>query len=190
MRTFVACRSWSAMTALAATAMAPGACGMGQQIAAGPVLGYVEGRGWSPGWEAGGGPVQTRKSGGDPVTDASSLFAHVSLGMSSRPGAPGREAREQILYAAWEPWFLVGGTLGVVRSSERGIDKMVGAWEAVPWVIGAPVRGNPLHRCNPCFTISLALGWRWSGGREFYLAPKVGILDDVAMPWPFQTYAD
>jgi len=167
------------------------ACGTGQQLAAGPVLGYVGGRGWSAGWEAGGGPMTTPTGGQDPVPSIGSLLAHFDVGMSWRPGPPGAIARERITYAAWEPWLLLGGTLGVAHSSGDGdIHALAGVWEVAPYVFGSPGRSSPLSSCSPCYTVSLAIGWRWAGTGEFYLAPKLGILNDTTVPWPFQSYAD
>ena len=175
---------------LAAAALVPLACGAGQQLAAGPVVGNVNGRGWSAGWEAVGGPMTTATNG-DPSPDIGSLLARAAVGMSWRPGAPGMQETERVTYMAWEPWFLLGGTFGLAHSSQDGsLRRLVGLWEVAPWVIGAPRRSNPVHSCSPCYTVSLAIGWRWSGPREFYLAPKFGILNGTAMPWPFQTYAD
>jgi hypothetical protein len=182
-------RTANAILPIAAT-LALAACGTGQQLAAGPVLGYVGGRGWSAGWEAGGGPMSTTTNG-DPVPNAGLLLARAAIGMSWRPGTPATEARERITYLAWEPWFVVGGNLGVAHASGDGsFQRLVGVWEAAPWVVGAPRRSSPLYSCSPCYTVSLAIGWRWSGAGELYLAPKVGILNDTKMPWPFQTYAD
>jgi len=175
---------------LVAATLTPGACGTGEQLAAGPVVGYVQGRGWSGGWEAGGGPMSTATNG-DPVPELALMFARATVGMSWRPGVPGTEERERITYAAWEPWLLVGGTLGVAHHSGDGsLQRLVGVWEAAPWVFGAPRRSSPLYSCSPCYTVSLAIGWRWSGTGEFYLAPKLGILNGMKMPYPFQTYAD
>ena len=175
-----------------ALALALGGCGTGQQLAAGPVFGYIRGRGYSAGWEAGGGPMHARSAGGDPVPDGASLIARFNVGMSWRPGAPGTDVPERLTYAAWEPWFLVGGTAGVAHSSSDGLlHPLLGAWEAAPYVFGATGAHNPLRTCSPCYTVALAIGWRWSGdSSEFYLAPKLGILNDTTMPFPFQSYAD
>ena len=134
----------------------------------------------------------TTQQSGDPGPTVASLLARFDVGMSWRPGAPGKDEREWLTYAAWEPWLLLGGTLGVAHASRDGsLHPLVGAWEGIPWVIGAPKRSSfPLFECSPCYTISLAIGWRWAGTGEFYLAPKLGILNDTKMPWPFQTYAD
>jgi hypothetical protein len=169
------------------------ACGTGEQLAAGPVVGYVRGRGWSAGWEAGGGPMETPSAGTDPVPTDSSLFSHFNVGMSWRPGASGTEGRERVTYAAWEPWLLLGGTFGVAHSSADGnFRPLLGVWEAAPYVhaIRATDTNQALWSCSPCYTISLAIGWRWAGSGEFYVAPKFGILNGVKMPYPFQKYHD
>ena len=162
-------------------------CGTGQQLAAGPVVGYVVGRGWSAGWEASGGPMSTNLE----AVTFPSVLTHFSVGMSWRPGPSGTIGSERLSYAAWEPWFVLGGTLGIAHSSADGEFRSIfGLWEAAPWIFGAPIRSDPLKRCSPCFTVSLAVGWRWSGSGEFYMSPKLGILNGMAMPWPYQTYAD
>jgi len=163
------------------------ACG-GQQIAAGPVIGYVQGRGFSAGWEAGGGPMHAT-----PEVEIYNLFLRASGGMSWRPGPVGSAEYERITYLAWEPWLVVGGTMGLCHSSASGkVDGLFGAWEAAPWVIGAPRHTSIVdyRYCSPCYTVSLALGWRWSGASEFYLTPKLGILNGTLMPFPYQNYAD
>ena len=152
--------------------LAPVGCGTGQQIAAGPVVGYVSGRGLSAGWEVGGGPT---------------LLARFSVGMSWRPGSSKMLGSERLSYVAWEPWLLAGGTLGVAHSSATAdVNTMGGVWEGAPWIFGAPTRSILSKQCSPCYTISLAIGWRWSGTGEFYLAPKLGILNGTAMPFLYQ----
>jgi hypothetical protein len=175
-----------------ATALTWSGCGgVGQQIAAGPVLGYASGRGMSAGWEAGGGPFTTTGNG-DAVPTDGSLVGRFSLGMSWRASHDGAGAGERLTYAAWEPWFLVGGTFGAAHSSSsHAVQPLLGIWEAAPYVFGGTSQGfSPLPRCSPCFTISLAIGWRWSGAGEFYLSPKVGILNDTTKPFPFSRYPD
>jgi len=170
-----------------------GACG-GQQIAAGPVIGYVQGRGFSAGWEAGGGPMRaSAKNSSAPEVPTQDLFLRASGGMSWRPGPAGSAEYDRITYLAWEPWLVVGGTMGLYHSSaSTRFDFLPGAWEAAPWVIGAPRRNlsTDFRYCSPCYTVSLALGWRWSGASEFYLTPKLGILNGTLMPFPYQDYAD
>jgi hypothetical protein len=174
--------------AVFATAFAAAACGSGVQAAAGPVVGYVKGRGASLGWEAGGGPMKTEVHGYAPELQFPSLIARVNLGMSWRPSA-----RELVSYAAWEPWYLVGGTLGAAYSTaDRQVGLLAGVWEALPpWVwhpssVAVPTSPN----CSPCYTVTVAFGWRWSRGGEFYLAPKFGVLDGIDKPWPLVSRAD
>ena len=100
---------------------------------------------------------------------------------------------ELVSYAAWEPWFLVGGSLGAAyTATDRKVHPLAGVWEAVPWFEGhAMDQGfNRPPACSPCYTVSIALGWRWAGGSEFYLAPKVSLLQGIDKPWPYWTYAD
>ena len=83
--------------------------------------------------------------------------------------------------------------MGLAHSSEGpGLRQMIGVWEAAPWIIGAPRREASayFYHCSPCYTVSVALGWRWSDAGEFYITPKLGILNGVTMPFPYQTYAD
>ncbi len=126
------------------------------------------------------------ETNGDPVPTTASLFTHFTGGMSWRPGLAGADARERVTYLAWEPWFLLGGTFGVAHSStDEGLRPLLGWWEAAPYVLGSGKREFPLYECSPCYTVSLAIGWRWDGAGEFYLSPKLGILNHVSMPWPF-----
>jgi len=182
-------RTTSQRIALALSLLLAG-CGTGQQIAAGPVVGWVSGRGWSAGWEAGGGPMNTSSGGGDPVLSTASLLTRFNGGMSWRPPLAGGGTRERVTYLAWEPWLALGGTLGVRTSSTEGVHSLLGLWEGVPFVLGAFKRSAPLYRCSPCTTFSLALGWRFDGAGEIYVTPKVGLLNGMNMPFPFQSYAD
>ena len=180
-------RSQSASALSIAAMLVLSACGTGQQLAAGPVLGYVPGRGWSAGWEAGGGPMKTASGASDPIPSASSAVTHFNIGMSWRPGASGTERWERVAYVAWEPWLLLGGTLGIAHSSADGnLHPLLGVWEGVPWIIGAGRAPVP-ENCSPCYTVSLAIGGRWAGKGEFYVAPKLGIPNGMEMPFPYQT---
>ena len=166
---------------------AQAACGMGTQLAAGPVVGYVAKKGLSAGWEAGGGPPNEHL-GTSATLEFPSLIAHLSAGMSWRPFAP-----ELVSYAAWEPWFFVGGSGGAAYSSaDRKVHPLAGVWESSPPAIshGTDEGWNRPPGCSPCYTFTIALGWRWAAGSEIYLTPKVGILDGIHMPWPYFSYAD
>jgi hypothetical protein len=175
-----------------AAPLAASACGVGQQLAAGPVIGYTFGRGASMGWEASGGPFTTTgNSASDHPPSMSSGFTRFSTGMSWR-SAGVADTRERISYLAWEPWFLVGGTAGVASSStEHAWKPMLGVWEGAPYVFGGQSDGGLLvPHCGPCWTISVAVGWRWAGAGEVYLAPKFGVLNDEAKPYPFTHVPD
>jgi hypothetical protein len=180
------------ISALAGAALAATSCGTGEQLGIGPVLGYASGRGLSAGWEASGGPFATTGNG-DAVPTDGSLIGRFSVGTSWRPGAGPTVAREWLTYADWEPWFLVGGTAGLARSSTGPAWRPVlGVWEAAPYVAGGQTDpSSVLPRCGPCLTLSVALGWRWAlDGGELYLAPKVGFLNGVSKPTPFSRYPD
>lgn len=141
------------------------------------------------GWEAGGGPMEIR-SAGDPMVSIGAALTHFNVGMSWRPRDSG-PARERLTYVAWEPWFLVGGTLGLAHSTATGgLQPWLGLWEGGAYVLGAPGRVSPLRSCSPCYTLSVALGWRWNGRGEVYVAPKFGVLNDMTVPFPFQRDAD
>lgn len=162
-------------------------CGMGSQVAAGPVLGHAWGEGVSLGWEAGGGPMKTEVHSSASLTGPS-LIARANGGMSWRP-----RARNLVSYLAWEPWYLVGGSLGAAYSTgDRKVNPLFGVWEALPPSIdGERATTNYVPpSCSPCYTVSVPFGWRWSGRNEIYLTPKFGILQGVDVPWPYWTYPD
>ena len=88
-------------------------------------------------------------------------------------------------YAAWEPWFLVGGTAGLVKvSSERTLRPILGVWEAAPYISGEQPNGfTPLPRCSPCRTFSVAIGYRRDRGsnppaRSVHASTRI-MLDDA-----------
>jgi hypothetical protein len=86
---------------------------------------------------------------------------------------PGDGPFQPTTYAAWEPAVgLIGATLGYAYSSREGSMPLLGAWA------GAALSSSYVS-CSPCATVSLALGWRWNGVSEIYLAPKVGFIDNV-----------
>jgi hypothetical protein len=167
------------------------ACASGVQLGAGPVVGYAQGRGFSGGWEASGGPFTTTGLD-DQEPTIGSLVTRFSVGMAWRSNAGGVPGLEHLAYAAWEPWLFVGGTAGLVKvSSEPKLQPMLGLWEAAPYIGGGqPDPHNEIPKCAPCYTLSIAIGWRWSGANEFYLAPKVGFIDGASKPFPFSHYPD
>jgi hypothetical protein len=174
-----------------AAPIAASACGIGQQISAGPAMGYTFGRGLSMGWEASGGAFTTNgNSASDHPPSWSSGFTRFSTGMSWRRSASDTVTRERISYLAWEPWFFVGGTAGIASSStEHARKPLLGVWEGAPYVFGGQ-NGSPVLHCGPCWTVSVALGWRWGGAGELYLTPKLGVLNGESKPYPFTHIPD
>jgi len=165
---------WAVLVLISACATTPD--NWGGMGSAGPMVGYVVGRGMSFGWEAGGGAL------GSPSTLTSSgpheanLIFHGNMGMSWRP-TPQAGGYEPTLYMAWEPGLgPLGATLGYSYASLDGPRPLGGGWAAV----GRP---SSLVLCKPCWTASVALGWRWNGVSEFYLTPKIGFIDGVRFSW-------
>jgi hypothetical protein len=143
----------------------------------GPVLGYVPGHGVSAGWELSGGAIRG--------ANHLNLLPHFSVGSSWRPPAAAGQAREQLLYVAREPSLAspsfavpAGGTLGLGFGIPGGPSPLVGTWLGA--AIPLPLE-DASKKCSPCFTVSLALGWRWSRAHEFYLTPKVGFIDRITL---------
>jgi hypothetical protein len=52
---------------------------------------------------------------------------------------------------------------------------------------GVKERPRQASPSSPCYTVSLAIGGRWAGKGEFYVAPKLGIPNGMEMPFPYQT---
>lgn len=129
-----------------------------QTIGAGPMIGWVEDEGLSIGWE---------------ISGAWELpILHASIGGSYRPEAPG--GMRAVHYVAWEPWAIVGATLGAAIDDAGLATAAIGAWEGGAFVIREleeqEVEGDPV----PALVVALAIGWRFMAGRhEIYLTPKL-----------------
>ena len=131
----------------------------------GPMVGYVPGRGFSAGWEGGGAMVHGKND-----LDIPNLYLHFNGGMSWRPGSRSELPSDLLGYLVWEPVLgIVPVTLGYGYSSEEGSRPAVGAWLGAL----APVRRSCSEKC---LSASVAVGYRWSGVGEFYLAPKLGAM--------------
>lgn len=162
------------LAALPACATSP--ANWGGMASAGPVVGYVAGRGVSFGWEAGGGAIGSPNQVSSNGPRAVNMLARGNLGMSWRQ-APGGGAYQPTAYVAWEPAVgPVGATLGYAYSGSEGSMPLLGGWAGGAW-------SSSYTRCYPCTTVSLALGWRWNGGSEFYVAPKVGFVHGVTFSY-------
>ncbi|MBI5608480.1 MAG: hypothetical protein HY902_06325 [Deltaproteobacteria bacterium] len=116
------------------------------------------------------------------------MLAHAAVGQSWRPQpqqgdatrpflseAQGRD-HERLTYLVFEPWYGVGGTLGLALSSQDNkLHGVVGAWEGY----GGPqsLMGTPLQKAGLDLAISVAAGFRWLGGAwELYVTPKLGVV--------------
>jgi hypothetical protein len=122
----------------------------------GPVLGYAFDRGFSLGWELSGGTTH--------------LLVRGATGVFYRPGAEG--PHEIGLYVAYEPWWFLGGTLGVAVSNE-GPKGVYGVWEGM----GLP-RGYRAEQDHPQTLLTLTLGWRGIGTtHELYFTPKYTVYE-------------
>ena len=88
-------------------------------------------------------------------------------------------------YAALEPWYLVGGTLGLSSDPyDGGHNAVLGLWEGGPlrsWEISRNGVRQPEDSCDERSSnelmVTLAAGYRWMAGmHQFYITPKVGYL--------------
>ncbi len=123
----------------------------------GPVVGYAVGSGFTLGWELAG--------------TACLPIAHFVLGGSYRL-TPG-DGPTMHHYAAWEPWLIVGGTLGVSLDDRAHAALAIGGWEAVP-VLVENIRRQEEHEAVPAWMVTFAIGIRSLGaGLEIYVAPKL-----------------
>lgn len=83
--------------------------------------------------------------------------------------------REQTLsYGVAEPYTLyVGGTLGVAFERTSGVLPVFGVWEGVPVIY--PEICEPERRADFGFLLTVAVGYRYVGGHQVYVAPKAGV---------------
>lgn len=139
---------------LAPTLALLGTCGC--HLGVGPVLAHRVDDGTRLGWEASGGFGLLRGS----VGQAYAL----------------ESARDTPIYLAGEPGILLGVTVGVdYETDDAGF--MGGVW------VGAPVyelRHDGIERAldmRP--TLSGAIGYRYIHGHEFYLTPKMNLIEQI-----------
>ena len=125
----------------------------------GPVVGYSEGS-WSFGWEA----AISRVS---PLVKASvGGVYHVNR----RDSAP-----LTVHYLAYEPWLLLGGTVGVAfADGPHLLRPALGVWQGFPITL----TGKDLFSAGPVerrWVLTLSIGWRWFGWSlsQFYFTPKL-----------------
>jgi hypothetical protein len=133
----------------------------------GPVIGYSGERSWSFGWEAsvarGRLPLIKGTVGG---------VYHV---------APKASDPYTLHYAAVEPWFIAGGTLGLAVADGREVLRLVyGAWEGFPVSLTKDV--DPFGgRSRTAWMFTFTIGVRAFGSTsQVYFTPKL---------WRFTTIA-
>lgn len=150
-------RSLGAAAVILVVALGATGSARAQTVGAGPMLGWVEDEGLSVGWEISG-------TWGIPLL-------HASVGGSYRLEAPG--GTRAVHYLAWEPWFVIGGTLGVAIDDDGVATGAIGAWEAGPiWI--HELRDQRASEAVPAIAVTLAIGWRLMAGRhEIYVTPKL-----------------
>jgi hypothetical protein len=124
----------------------------------GPVVGWVAGEGLSLGWET--------------TYAYEAPLLYVSAGGSYRIEAP--DGPRAVHYLAWEPWALLGGSLGGAVDDDGRGTVVLGAWEAVPFIVGELQEQSWEVARVPALVVTLAIGWRWMAGtHEIYVAPKL-----------------
>lgn len=78
-------------------------------------------------------------------------------------------------YVELDPWFLVGGSLGVAVDSDDEPHAVLGLWEGLPILVGGC--STTPNEQRPAITI--AVGWRWTGVHELYVTLKGGSSERV-----------
>jgi hypothetical protein len=126
----------------------------GDGIGAGPVLAIKFHGGAALGWEVSG----TYRA----------PFLKLSLG-GEYPLEGTKDAKFHH-YLAYEPWFLVGGTIGFAVNDSDKAQVMYGAWEGLPTDFDQ-VEKSP----GPQWMGTITVGWRAFGAKEhsIYFTPKL-----------------
>jgi hypothetical protein len=136
----------------------------GDGVGLGAVLAFTWPDGSSLGWELS-------------AVRGDNILAHFTLGgsyrltpLSKSLGAPPPNDPAFFHYLAWEPWVLVGATLGAALTDQFQPRVAYGIWEGVP----ASIDGDLFNDARLQWVFSIALGWRGIGGtQQFYIAPKI-----------------
>jgi hypothetical protein len=105
------------------------------------------------------------------------ILEHFTLGgsyrlppLSKNFGSAPPTAPAYFHYLAWEPWVLVGATLGAALTDRFQPRVMYGIWEGVP----VSIDGDLFQDDGLQWVFSIAIGWRGIGGtQQFYVAPKI-----------------
>jgi hypothetical protein len=122
------------------------------------------------------GPVIGVRLGGPPG-DRTVLGVEGGFGLLFERFNFGFEHRlnHELYYAEFDPWYWVGGSLGLGLDSRGDVQGIFGMWE------GVPLGGNALHNCPPGYSslVTLAVGIRYSGVLEFYGTFKAGVSEAI-----------
>jgi len=73
---------------------------------------------------------------------------------------------EVFSYVELDGWYAVGATVGVGHGTERGVQPVLGVWEALPMILE--------ETCDTATVIAFSAGYRWTGKHELYVAAKYG----------------
>ncbi|TMQ11935.1 MAG: hypothetical protein E6J91_21895 [Deltaproteobacteria bacterium] len=92
----------------------------------------------------------------------------INLGFEHRAG-------KTLGYLEVDPWFVVGGTLGLAIDSDGNPEPVLGLWEGAP--LKLPSCG--IGREHYDTTISIAGGYRYTGVHELYITIKAGISQPI-----------
>jgi hypothetical protein len=79
-------------------------------------------------------------------------------------------AQKAFYYAEVDPWYILGGTLGVGVDEDGKSSPVLGVWEGLPLTTGGSCSG--WHN-----QVTIAGGYRYTGVHELYLTVKAGMMD-------------
>jgi hypothetical protein len=77
-------------------------------------------------------------------------------------------ADKMFYYVEADPWYLVGGTLGIGVEEDGRIRPVLGVWEGIPLNFNGDCNGG-WHT-----QLTLAVGYRYTGVHELYATVKAG----------------
>jgi hypothetical protein len=125
----------------------------------GPVFALSADDTFSMGWELGA---------------SASVLAKASVG-GTYYLKPRRDEPAFVHYAAFEPWLLLGGTLGVAVTHVLEPRLAYGLWEGIPVPLSGALLDDPDDAGGQTIWMAtLTIGWRGFGStHQFYFTPKL-----------------
>jgi len=87
----------------------------------------------------------------------------VNLGVEHRDG-------KLFGYLELDPWLLIGASIGLGVDSDGQVHPVLGAWEA----IAAKLENDPCYSGHYDATVTVAVGYRYTGVHELYVTVKAG----------------